>query len=70
MTTTPLKPPKLSAFHRTVLEIVAGTKSEAEAIQYIQDWQNDKDSRCTRAAAQRYIAEAQQAARRIEELTQ
>jgi hypothetical protein len=49
---------------------VAGTKSEAEAIQYIQDWQNDKDSRCTRAAAQRYIAEAQQAARRIEELTQ
>ena len=58
---------RLSPFDVTVLELCESATSEAEAIQYIQDWQAGHDSKCTRADAKRYIEKARQHAKEIEE---
>jgi hypothetical protein len=63
MTTAPLKPPKLTQFQVNVLELVATSNTLDHAIGYIRDW-----LRCNRAEAIRHINEAQQDARRIEEI--
>jgi hypothetical protein len=65
MTTAPLKPPKLSQFQVNVLNLVAQANTKDHAIGYIRDWLG-----CNRKEAEQHIAQAQQAARRIEELTQ
>lgn len=52
---------QLSAFNQTVLDIAAQAANDNEAVTYVQDWLNDKDTRCTRTDATRYIAQARQA---------
>jgi hypothetical protein len=51
---------QLSSFDQTVLDITKQAANDNEAATYIQDWLNDKDTRCTRTAAARYIANARQ----------
>ncbi len=56
---------KLSAFDQTVLEICAQAKDGNEAVTYVQDWLNDKDTKCTRSDAMRYITNAKLAERKL-----
>lgn len=63
--TAPLRPPKLSPFQITILEMVAQATTYDRAVGYVRDW-----LQCNRKQAIAHITEAQQAARRIEELTQ
>jgi hypothetical protein len=57
--------PRLSSFDQTILEIAAQAKDDNEAMTYIQDWLNDKDTRCTRSDAQRYLDKARAADAKI-----
>ena len=48
----------LSKFNQTVLELAQSAGNDKDALLYIMDWLNDKDSRCTRTDAKRYLDNA------------
>jgi len=52
---------QLSPFDQTVIDITQQAATPEEAILYVMDWLQDKDTRCTRTDAARYIAQARQA---------
>ena len=62
------KAKKLSDFDQTVLDITAQAANDNEAVTYIQDWLKDKDSRCTRTDAARYISKARQNDKELNEV--